>query len=64
MATRYWGQHMGYGHFEYFNPCVTNGKLDDVSQIPAVVEQTEKYADDFRAAWDKWIGKGALCPKV
>lgn len=33
MATRYWGRHIGYGSFTYFNPCLTNGVLDDVSQI-------------------------------
>ena len=57
MATRYWGQNMGYGYFNYFNPCVTNGKLDDVSLIPSLIEQTEKYRSDFLAVWDEWLNR-------
>lgn len=57
MATRYWGQHIGYGFFEYFNPCVTNGKMDDVELIPEMVEQADKYKKEFCQVWTEWISR-------
>lgn len=57
MATRYWGEHIGYGHFDYFNPCVTNGAMDDTSQIQDLVTQTDKYKDLFLDSWYKWLTK-------
>jgi patatin-like phospholipase/acyl hydrolase len=55
MATRYWGKNIGYHSFNYFNPCVTNGELDDVSKIPGMIEQAEQYRQEFLAAWDAWM---------
>lgn len=55
MATRYWGQNMGYGMFNYFNPCIIDGALDDVSLIPGLIKQTDKYKFDFARAWDEWL---------
>ena len=55
MATRYWGVNMGYHSFTYFNPCITNGKLDDVSLIPSLVKQTDEFKDEFLAVWDRWL---------
>lgn len=55
MATRYWGKHIGYHSFNYFNPCVTNGELDDVSKIPDMIGQAEQYRQEFLAAWDAWM---------
>jgi len=57
MATRYWGETLGLGSFVYFNPLETNGKLDDVSQIPKVVTVTEKYRASFNAVWEEWLNK-------
>lgn len=55
MATRYWGKHIGYHSFNYFNPCVTNGELDDVSKIPGMIEQADQYRQEFLTAWDAWM---------
>lgn len=55
MATRYWGNHIGYGSFTYFNPCVINGDLDDINQIPGCIKQCEKYKKDFLSAWNRWL---------
>ena len=57
MATRYWGNNMGYGLFNYFNPCIIDGGLDDVSLIPGLVKQAEEYKEDFFRAWDEWLNK-------
>ncbi len=55
MATRYWGEHLGFNSFNYFNPCVNNGELDNVNVIPDMVKQVEKYSEEFIEAWYKWI---------
>ena len=55
MATKYWGDQMGYGYFNYFNPCIVDTPLDDVKSIPDDVAQTEKYRADFLQAWDEWM---------
>lgn len=57
MSTRYWGENLGLGSFVYFNPCRTNGKLDDVSLIPSLIEQTEQYRDDFLRTWEEWLSR-------
>ena len=57
MATSYWGSNIEFGSFTHFNPCVTNGKLDDVSLIPEYVKQAEKYRSDFLAVWERWLNR-------
>jgi len=57
MATTYWGETLGLGSFVYFNPIQTNGKLDDVSQIPKVVTETEKYQTQFNTVWEEWLAR-------
>ena len=57
MATRFWGEQMGLGMFNYFNPCVIDGELDDVSQIPDLIKNAEQYKDDFFRAWDEWLSR-------
>ena len=57
MATRYWGANMGYGYFNYYNPIITNGKLDDVSLIPSLIKETDKYREDFLKTWNEWLNK-------
>lgn len=57
MATRYWGANMGYGYFNYYNPIITNGKLDDTSLIPSLIEETDKYREDFLKTWNEWLSK-------
>ena len=57
IATREWGEALGLGSFTYFNPCQTNGRLDDVSLIPSLIEQTEQYRADFLRTWDEWLSR-------
>ena len=57
MATRFWGEQMGLGMFNYFNPCVIDGELDDVSQIPGLIKNAEQYKEDFFRAWDEWLSR-------
>lgn len=55
LATVYWGNNMGFNSFEYFNPCIHNGKLDDVDQIPDMVKQCDRFRKDFLYTYNKWI---------
>lgn len=57
VATTYWGNHMGFNSFKYYNPCVNNGKLDDVDNIPDMLAQCDKYKDDFLKTWYEWLDK-------
>ena len=55
LATVYWGNNLGFNSFTYWNPCTHNGKLDDVSQIPQMIEQCDKHKDEFIAVYKDWI---------
>lgn len=55
MATRYWGKNMGYHSFEYFNPCITDGTLDDITAVPKAEATCEVYRDKFLETWDTWL---------
>lgn len=55
LATVYWGQNMGFNSFTYFNPLTHNGQLDDTDQVPEMVKQADKYADQFRDIFLKFI---------
>lgn len=57
IATKYWGENLNLGYFNFFNPCVTNGKLDDVSLIPSLVNQTEQYREEFLDTWNEWLNR-------
>ena len=57
LATERHGRLAGFGWFEYFNPLETDGKLDDVKQIPALIEETDKHREDFLKVWDEWLSR-------
>jgi len=55
LFSEYCGKNIGYNFFTYFNPIETNGKLDDVSQIPSLVKEADKYREEFLRVWNYWI---------
>lgn len=57
LATERHGQEAGFGWFEYFNPLETNGKLDDVKQIPSLIKKTDKHSEAFLRVWDEWLSR-------
>lgn len=57
LATTYWAHAMGFRSFEFFNPCKHNGKLDDVSQIPDMVKQADKFSEDFVSLYTEWLAR-------
>lgn len=57
MATCYWGKNIGYNSFQFFNPCITDGALDQVDRIPQCIKQCDKYKDDFLKVWNEWLNR-------
>ncbi|MBR4253905.1 MAG: hypothetical protein IKQ16_02330 [Lentisphaeria bacterium] len=55
LATERHARQVGFGWFEYYNPLETDGKLDDVKQIPALIEETDKYREAFLQIWNEWL---------
>lgn len=55
LATVYWGNHMGFNSFDYFNPCKHNGDLADVDAVPKCIEQCERFRPDFIETWYDWL---------
>lgn len=54
LATVYWGNHMGFNSFNYFNPCKHNGDLADVGAVSKCIKQCNRFKADFLDAWDNW----------
>lgn len=46
---------LGFNYYCYYNPLKTDGKLDDVSQIPSLVKEADKHRDEFLRVWNYWI---------
>lgn len=46
---------LGFNYYCYYNPLRTDGKLDDVSQIPSLVKEADKHREEFLRVWNYWI---------
>ena len=46
---------LGLHYLNYFNPIVTDGELDDVSQIPDLIKEVDKHRDEFAKVWEEWL---------
>ena len=55
LFSKYCGDNIGYNFFTYFNPVETSGKMDDVSQIPDLVKQADKYREEFLNVFNYWL---------
>ena len=55
LATVYWGRHLQFNSFTYWNPVKITGDLDDTTEIPQLMEDCEKHKDEFIKVWNKWI---------
>lgn len=57
LATVYWGEHMGFRSFTYYNPCKHNGDLADVDAVDKCIRQCDRRSKEFRDIWSEWINK-------
>lgn len=48
---------LGLHYFNYFNPLITDGELDDVSQIPDLIKAVDKHRDEFVKVWEEWLNR-------
>ena len=55
LATLYWGRHMEFNSFTYFNPIKISGDLDDPTDVPQLMDECEKYKDEFIQTWNSWL---------
>ena len=55
IASNFWGNNLGFNSFTYFNPCTNDGDLANVSAIPDMKEQCDKYKEDFIKTWNQWL---------
>ena len=55
LATLYWGNHLRFNSFTYWNPVKISGNLDDTTDIPKLIQDCEPFKDEFIKVWNKWI---------
>lgn len=55
MVTQYWGNHMRFHSFTYWNPILISGDMDDTSDIPQLTSACDPFRDEFRKVWYHWL---------
>ena len=55
MVTQYWGNHMKFHSFTYWNPIMISGDMDDTTDIPQLVAECDKHKDQFIQVWNNWL---------
>ena len=55
LQTRQYLSSMGFQWFNYWNPVKTTKALDDLTQIPELVKESEKHKDGFLKTWNEWL---------
>lgn len=55
LATKAFCEGLGLHYFNYYNPLVVSGGLDDVDQIPQLEKAADPLREDFLHVWDEWM---------
>lgn len=55
--SKFWGENLGFNSFEIFNPIQIKGAMDDVKNIPYIIEESKMYKGKFIEAWERFITK-------
>ena len=53
--TKMCGDGLGLNYWNFWNPVQVEGKIDDVDQIPRLVELADQHKDAFLKAWNEWL---------
>ena len=56
-TSKFWGQNLGFGSFEWFNPVQIFGGMDDVGQTDYLLTQCQMYKDLFLKKWEEFLNK-------
>lgn len=55
LFTKMCGEGLGLDYWNFWNPVNVDGKIDDVAQIPKLIELADQHKDAFLKAWDEWF---------
>ena len=56
-TSKFWGQNLGFGSFEWFNPVQIYGGMDDVSKTEYLLTQCQMYKELFLKKWEEFLNK-------
>lgn len=55
LANQSFCEGLGFHSYTVWNPITVTGDLDEVKLVPKLVQEAEKYKDQFLETWYKWI---------
>lgn len=55
LATKSWGEQMGFNSFELFNPIQIWGGMDQTQNIDTILQDCEMYKTKFLRAWHNFL---------
>ena len=53
--SKFWGNNLGFHHFEIFNPVQISGNMDDVSNLEYMKTECEMYDKEFLKTWERFL---------
>ena len=54
-TSKFWGEHLGFNSFTWFNPISIIGSLDDTSQADYMLTECAMYKEMFLREWEKFM---------
>lgn len=58
MASVFWAKHLGFNHFEYYNPVLLEDSwaIDEPHKyLDEVISRTEPHVENFHGVWDRFL---------
>lgn len=55
LATKFWGEHLGFNSFKLFNPIQIWGGMDSTQNLDTILQDCEMYKTQFLRAWRKFL---------
>lgn len=56
-TSRFWGENLGFGGWEWFDPIKIASSLDDVSTKDSILRETSMYKEEFLDRWHSWLNR-------
>ena len=53
--SKFWGNNLGFHHFEIFNPVQITGSMDDVGNLEYMKTECEMYDKEFLKTWERFL---------
>lgn len=55
--SKFWGEHLGFNSFTFFNPIQIYGGMDDVSVTDHILTESIMYKEKFLEEWEKFLAR-------